>query len=119
MILSKIDNVKPEQQPNNDSTADNMQVAPAIGNTNVIGSCGYNFIRNIDCLQGLKELPDNYVDCCVTSPPYFGLRDYGTDEQIGLEETPELFVKKLVTIFDEVKRVLKLKGTLWLKRAIS
>lgn len=114
MILSKINNVQPEPKPINDSAADSQHVSPAIGNTNVIGSCGYNFIRNIDCLQGLKELPDNYVDCCVTSPPYFGLRDYGTDEQIGLEETPELFVEKLATVFDEVKRVLKPTGTLWL-----
>lgn len=114
MILSKIENVQPEPKPINDSAAENSQVSPAIGNTNVIGSCGYNFIRNIDCLQGLKELPDNYVDCCVTSPPYFRLRDYGTDEQIGIEETPELFVSKLVEVFTEVKRVLKDDGTLWL-----
>lgn len=57
---------------------------------------------------------DNSVDCCVTSPPYFGLRDYGTDAQIGLEETPELYVEKMVQVFTEVKRVLKDEGTLWL-----
>ena len=62
----------------------------------------------------MKLLPDNSVDCCVTSPPYFGLRDYGTSEQIGLEETPELFIQKLVDVFSEVKRVLKPSGTLWL-----
>lgn len=73
-----------------------------------------NKIYNQDCLTGLKTLPDNYANCCVTSPPYFGLRDYGTAEQIGLEETPELFVSKLVNIFREVKRVLKDDGTLWL-----
>jgi len=119
-------------------------------------------------LASLKLLPDNSVDVCVTSPPYFGLRDYGTaiwlggnadcdhkpastpnkrgiasstlggkkkhtdhqqegyrnicsrcgagrvDEQVGLEETPELYVKKLVEIFEEVRRVLKTTGTLWL-----
>jgi DNA modification methylase len=51
---------------------------------------------------------------CVTSPPYYGLRDYGIDEQLGLEDTPELYVQKLVEVFREVKRVLKDDGTLWL-----
>lgn len=68
----------------------------------------------MDCLEGLKELPDNSVDCCITSPPYYGLRDYGTEGQIGLEETPEQYVDKLVEVFGEVKRVLKDEGTLWL-----
>lgn len=62
----------------------------------------------------MKQLPDASVDCCVTSPPYFGLRDYGNAEQIGLEATPELFVEQLVNVFAEVKRVLKPEGTLWL-----
>ncbi len=73
-----------------------------------------NKIYNENCLTGLKNLPDNSIDCCVTSPPYFGLRDYGTAEQIGLEETPELFIAALVKVFTEVKRVLKKEGTLWL-----
>lgn len=119
-----------------------------------------------DCLESLKEMPDQYVNCIVTSPPYYGLRDYGTgkwvggdpncphrrlskyskntitghaqgelrgnvgdaiykqvcplcgavriDEQIGLEETPEEYVDKLVSVFHEVKRILKDNGTLWL-----
>lgn len=119
-----------------------------------------------DCLEVLKTLPDQSVDCCVTSPPYYGLRDYGTgkwiggdpncphkrvskyspktttghhqielagnvgdaiyktvcplcgavreDKQIGLEETPEEYIQKLVNVFREVKRVLKDEGTLWL-----
>lgn len=119
-----------------------------------------------DCLEVLKTLPDKSVDCCITSPPYYGLRDYGTgewvggdpncphkrlskyspstttghaqeelrgnvgdaiykavcplcgavrvDKQIGLEETPEQYVQKLVDVFHEVKRVLKDDGTLWL-----
>lgn len=71
-------------------------------------------IYNQDCLKGLKNIPDNFIDCCVTSPPYYGLRDYGTDEQIGLEETPEKFVKALTDVFMEVYRVLKPEGTLWL-----
>lgn len=75
---------------------------------------GINKIYNLDCLEGLKPMLDNSVDCCVTSPPYFGLRDYGTDAQIGLEETPELYVEKMVQVFTEVKRVLKDEGTLWL-----
>ena len=125
-----------------------------------------NKIHNCDCMEGLKNLPDESMDCCVTSPPYWGLRDYGTadwvggepdcthrretkksdktitghknfddmmgvgdaiyksvcplcgavrvDRQIGLEETPEQYVEKLVMIFREVKRVLKKEGTLWL-----
>lgn len=73
-----------------------------------------NDIYNMDCLSGLKLLDDNSIDCCVTSPPYYGLRDYGEDKQIGLEETPEEYVQKLVEVFREVRRVLKQEGTLWL-----
>jgi DNA modification methylase len=73
-----------------------------------------NTIQNIDCIEGLKTLPDESIDCCVTSPPYYGLRDYGVDGQIGLEETPEAFVEKMVQVFSHVKRVLKKQGTLWL-----
>lgn len=73
-----------------------------------------NKIYNENCLTGMKHLPDASVDCCVTSPPYFGLRDYGNDEQIGKEATPELFVEQIVNVFAEVKRVLKPEGTLWL-----
>ena len=73
-----------------------------------------NKVHNLECLEGLKQLPDNYVDCCVTSPPYFGLRDYGMEGQIGLEETPDEYIDKLVDVFREVRRVLKPKGTLWL-----
>jgi site-specific DNA-methyltransferase (adenine-specific) len=67
-----------------------------------------------DCRQTLKSLPDQSVNCCVTSPPYFGLRDYGCEDQIGLEQTPDAFVEQLVTVFREVKRVLRNDGTLWL-----
>ncbi len=73
-----------------------------------------NKIYNMDCLEGLKLLDDNSIDCCVTSPPYYGLRDYGVDGQIGLENTLEEYIKKLVIVFREVKRVLKDEGTLWL-----
>lgn len=72
-----------------------------------------------DCIQSLKSLPDASVNCCVTSPPYFGLRDYGCDEQIGLEETPESFIARLVEVFREVKRVLKDDGTCWVNMGDS
>jgi DNA modification methylase len=71
-------------------------------------------ILNGDCIEMMKTLPDKSVNCCVTSPPYFGLRDYGHEGQIGLEETPEAFVQKMVEVFNEVKRVLRDDGTLWL-----
>ena len=71
-------------------------------------------ILNGDCIEMMRTLPDQSVNCCVTSPPYFGLRDYGHDGQIGLEETPEAFVQKMVEVFSEVKRVLRDDGTLWL-----
>lgn len=67
-----------------------------------------------DAKTELSKLPEKSVNCCVTSPPYFGLRDYGVDGQIGLEETPEDFTGKLVDVFREVKRVLADDGTLWL-----
>lgn len=73
-----------------------------------------NIIYNEDCLTGLKGLPDCSIDCCVTSPPYYGLRDYGVNGQIGLEETPEQYVQKITEVFAQVKRVLKPEGTLWL-----
>lgn len=73
-----------------------------------------DIVYNEDCLQGLKRLPDNSVDCCVTSPPYYALRDYGCDGQIGLEETPQKYIEKLTEVFMEVFRVLKEQGTLWL-----
>lgn len=66
-----------------------------------------------DCLDVLKTLPDKTVDMCITSPPYYLLRDYGIEGQIGLEETPEQYIEKLVDVFREVKRVLKDDGTLW------
>lgn len=65
-------------------------------------------------LETLKDVPPCSVQCVVTSPPYYGLRDYGVDGQIGLEETPEAYVEKLVQVFREVRRVLKDDGTLWL-----
>jgi DNA modification methylase len=71
-------------------------------------------IINADVMDGLAQIEDESVHCCVTSPPYWGLRDYGADGQIGLEKTPEEFVAKLVAVFREVRRVLRKDGTLWL-----
>lgn len=67
-----------------------------------------------DCRELLKTLPDGSVNCCVTSPPYWGLRDYGHAGQIGQEKTPDEFVATLVQVFREVRRVLCNDGTLWL-----
>lgn len=67
-----------------------------------------------DCMESMRSLPDQSIHCCVTSPPYFGLRDYGMEGQIGLEETPEAYVQRMVEVFREVKRVLRDDGTLWL-----
>ena len=67
-----------------------------------------------NCIEVLKDMPDESIDCVVTSPPYWGLRNYQEEEQLGLEETPEEFVANLVKVFSEVKRVLKKEGTVWL-----
>ena len=87
-----------------------MKLLPAISSGQPI----INHIHNIDALALLQSLPDACIDCCVTSPPYFGLRDYGVDGQIGLEKTPTEYVQTLVTLFREVRRVLKDSGTFWL-----
>ena len=71
-------------------------------------------IRHGDCREVLRTLPDQSVHCCVSSPPYFGLRNYGHAGQIGLEATPDAFVAEMVAVFREVKRVLRDDGTLWL-----
>jgi len=71
-------------------------------------------IHQGDALTVLRTLPDKSVNCCVTSPPYWGLRDYGVDGQLGLEKTPEDYVTGLVAVFREVRRVLRGDGTLWL-----
>jgi len=73
-----------------------------------------NFVLYGDCITRLKEIPTGSVQTCVTSPPYFGLRDYDAEGQVGLEVTHELYVQRLVDIFREVRRVLREDGTLWL-----
>lgn len=67
-----------------------------------------------NCLEKMPEIPAETVQCVVTSPPYFGLRDYGVDGQIGHEKTPEEFVEKMVEVFRHVHRVLRKDGVLWL-----
>ncbi len=76
-----------------------------------------DIIINRDALFALRELPDESVNCCVTSPPYYALRDYGLDAQIGREDTPEEYIERLVAVFHELKRVLRLDGTFWLNIA--
>ena len=72
-----------------------------------------NEVLFYDAVTGLQHIPDESVDCCVTSPPYYGLRDYGAEGQIGLEKTPEEYIGRLIEVFREVKRVLKPEGTAW------
>ncbi len=87
-----------------------------------------NKIHNIDALSGLKQLPDNFVDCIVTSPPYWQMRDYGIKAvewgdgwcgQLGQEPTRDQFIAHLIEIFEECRRVLKPSGTLWVNIADS
>ena len=73
-----------------------------------------NHILQGSVFDRLKDIEDESIQCVVTSPPYWGLRDYGEDDQLGLEETPEEFVDNLVKMFREVKRVLREDGTVWL-----
>lgn len=72
-----------------------------------------DIVHNMDCLEGLRKMPSDFVDCCITSPPYFGLRDYGCEGQIGLEESPTDYINRLTKVFMEVYRVMKPNGTLW------
>lgn len=67
-----------------------------------------------DCLESMRQMADKSVNCCVTSPPYYGLRDYGVTGQMGMEPTPDDFVQALVAVFSEVRRVLRDDGTVWL-----
>ena len=72
-----------------------------------------------DNIEVLKTFPDNHFQMVVTSPPYWGLRNYGMDGQLGLEPTPELYVGHLVEVFREVRRVLREDGTCWLNLGTS
>lgn len=70
-----------------------------------------------DALNVLRRISDNYIDCCVTSPPYYDLRDYGTTGQLGLEKTVEEYIYNLIGVFREVRRTLRPDGTLWINIA--
>jgi DNA modification methylase len=73
-----------------------------------------NKIIQGDALEVLRTLESESIDTCITSPPYYGLRNYGVDGQFGLEPTYQEYISKLVAVFDEVKRVLKKEGSLWI-----
>lgn len=73
-----------------------------------------NQVYQADCREGLAYLPDESIDCCITSPPYFGLRDYGHPNQVGQEESVAAYIDTMVQLFAQVHRVLKPEGTLWL-----
>lgn len=70
-------------------------------------------ITACDALCGLRSLPDSSIDCCITSPPYYAMRDYEADGQIGLERSPDEYILRLVDVFAEVYRVLKPQGVMW------
>jgi DNA modification methylase len=74
----------------------------------------HNRIYQGDCIGTMRGWDDGIVQTCVTSPPYWGLRDYGVEGQLGLEKTPQEYVEKMVAVFREVRRVLRDDGTLWL-----
>ena len=76
-------------------------------------------LYNGDALDVLRELPDESVDCVITSPPYWGLRDYGVPGQLGLEPTPEEYVTRMVEVFREVRRVMAKHGTCWVNMGDS
>jgi|SRR5450830_63619 len=88
------------------------------GNKNNFGMGGTRYTRNLlilgDALETLRKIDDECVQCAVTSPPYWGLRDYGVEHQIGLEPSLEGFIDDLSRVFAELHRVLKPDGTLWL-----
>lgn len=78
-----------------------------------------NTIIQGDALSVLKTLPESIAQCCITSPPYYGLRDYGIPDQIGLEPEPGAYITRLVEVFREVRRVLRPDGVLWLNMGDS
>ena len=79
-----------------------------------VSSIQLDTIHTGDCLEVLRTLPSESIHCCVTSPPYYALRDYGMDGQIGREASPKEYISRLTEVFTEVRRVLRSDGTLWL-----
>lgn len=91
-----------------------MNLLPAkTGGVEMVGAWRVNSVNCVDAIDLFKGLPDNSIHCIMTSPPYFGLRDYNVTGQIGLEQTPREYVDKLVAVFREARRVLRDDGTLW------
>lgn len=80
----------------------------------LLGDLELNRVHHVDCLEGLRKINSSSIQTCVTSPPYWGLRDYNNTQQIGLETNVDEYIDRLVKVFSEVKRVLKEDGTLWL-----
>ena len=78
-----------------------------------------NKIIHGDVLKELEKIPGESIDCIITSPPYYGLRDYGVTGQIGLEKTLDGYLQKMLAVTKELKRVLKKEGTLWLNHGDS
>jgi len=74
----------------------------------------WNRIYNMDCFDGLRMIDDESINCVITSPPYYRLRNYEVKGQIGLEDTPEEYIQKIVFVFHEINRILRDDGTLWL-----
>lgn len=72
-----------------------------------------NYIASGDCLELMKQIPDSSVDMCITSPPYFNLRDYGVNGQLGAERDPDSYIDNLIAVFNEVYRILKDDGSCW------
>ena len=81
--------------------------------TKIINGFECNKIYNEDCLETMARMEDNSVDMVITSPPYWALRDYGVEGQIGLEPTYQKYIENLIIIFNEIHRVLKKEGTCW------
>ena len=79
-----------------------------------VSSIQLDTIHTGDCLEVLRTLPSESIHCCVTSPPYYALRDYGMGGQIGREASPKEYISRLTEVFTEVRRVLRSDGTLWL-----
>ena len=103
------------QSPNDDSLSESANDNnPTCPDLKIPDNTTFNKVLVGDCLSKLKELPTSSVDCIVTSPPYWGLRDYDVAGQLGLEPTFAEYLEKLTVIFRECRRVLKDTGTLWI-----
>jgi DNA modification methylase len=109
LSVCKIDELAGSVEGNGATSAPNCSNPESTGPKN--GLCE---VLTGDCLELMRGLPDGCVDSCVTSPPYFNLRDYGHPDQIGLEQTPAQYVAKMVAVFAEVRRLLKPSGVCWL-----